>query len=420
MGMNIVEKILAKASGSKRVAPGETVWVDIDLAITDDLCLPLLKIFEEEIKAKKVWDPDKILILFDHMVPATTEKAANDQIELREFCDKHSVRFYEIGHPEHGIMTSVAHEQGLARPGMVVVATDSHTPILGAYGLFGTGIGFTEMAVVFATGKTWFRVPQSLKFNLVGKLGERIMGKDVILKIIGDLGTTGALYKALEFDGPGLENISIDGRMTMCCMACEAGGKTGIMPPREDVVEYVRERTSEPFSIFSSDPDAKYERQYEYDLNSIVPLVAVPPNVDDVRPAHDLKGIKINQVFIGSCTNAKTEDLRVAAEILKGKHVHPKTRVVITPVSQPVYKHALEKGWINIFAEAGAAVTSPTCGACIGGHAGLLGKGEVCASTGNRNWIGRMGSKEAQVYMMSPATAAASAIRGEICDPRDI
>ena len=420
MGMTITEKILAKASGLKSVSPGEIVWVDIDLAITDDLALPLFITFEQDIKAERVWDPNKILIVFDHLIPATTEKAADIQVKLREFCYKHSVHFYEIGHPGHGIMTLVGYEQGFARPGMVVVGNDSHTPILGALGLFSTGIGFTEMAIVFATGKIWFKVPSSLKVNLMGQLGQRIMTKDVILKIIADIGTTGALYKALEFSGPGLEKISLDGRMTMSCMACEAGAKTAIMAPDEHVLKDVRRRTIEPFFVFKSDIGAKYEKEYEYDLNNIVPMVAVPPNVDDVRPACELKGIKIDQAFLGSCTNAKAEDLKVAAEILRGNQVHPKTRMVITPVSQQVYKYALEQGWIKIFMEAGAVITNPTCGACLGGHAGLLGKGEICASSGNRNWAGRMGSKEAYIYMMSPATVAASAIKGEICDPRDI
>lgn len=418
--MNIIEKILARASGRDKVGAGEVVWTDIGLAMTDDLALPLIRTFETELKTAKVWDPSRVMIVFDHMVPATTEKAANDQLEIRQFCHKHSLRFYEVGHPEHGIMTSVAHEQGLARPGMVVVGTDSHTPILGALGLFATGIGFTEMAVAFATGKVWLKVPHSLKFNLCGTLGERVTTKDVILKILGDLGTTGALYRALEFGGPGIESISLDGRMTMCCMACEAGGKTGVMNTSEEVIEYVHGRSKEAFVVLRSDPNTEYEKQYEYDLDKIVPMVAVPPNIDDVRPASDLKGIRIDQAFIGSCTNAKLEDLQVTAEILRGRRVHPRVRMIITPVSQSVYMQALQKGWLDICVEAGAAIVSPTCGACIGGHAGLLARGEVCASTGNRNWRGRMGSIDAQVYTMSPATAAAAAVKGEICDPRDL
>jgi 3-isopropylmalate/(R)-2-methylmalate dehydratase large subunit len=303
---------------------------------------------------------------------------------------------------------------------MVVVGTDSHTPILGPFGVFATGIGFTEMAVAFATGKVWLKVPSALKFSLYGRLSDRVTSKDVILKIVGDLGTTGALYKALEFDGPGLEGISLDARMTVCCMACEVGGKTAVMSPSKEVEEYVRSRTDEAFVTLRSDPNAEYEAQYEYDLDKVVPMVAVPPHIDDVRPASELRGVKLDQVFIGSCINAKAEDLQITAEILRGKRVHPRVRMVITPVSQAVYKQALQKGWMDVFVEAGAAIVSPTCGACIGGHAGLLAKGEVCASTGNRNWRGRMGSVDAEVYMMGPATAAASAIKGEICDPRDI
>jgi 3-isopropylmalate/(R)-2-methylmalate dehydratase large subunit len=417
--MNLIEKILAKASGKKEVFPGEIVEARIDVAMMHDLTGPLTIEQFKKIGAERVWDANKIVVIFDHLVPASTIEAAELQKMVREFVKEQKIKnFYDVG--RGGISHQVMVEKGFVVPGEVIVGADSHTCTYGALGAFSTGIGSTEMAAVFVTGKLWFKVPKVIKICVEGKLQELVTPKDLILSIIGKLGVGGATYKGIEFAGTLIKEMSIDGRMTLCNMVVEAGAKAGIIEADEKVFNYLQGRTKKDFIKISSDSEANYEEEVEFDSSSLVPQIACPPSVDNIKPVVEVEGEKIDQAFIGSCTNGRLEDLRLAAKILKGKKINQSVRLIIIPASQEIYAKAIEEGLIEIFLESGGIVCNANCGPCLGGHMGLLGENEVCISTSNRNFIGRMGSKKAKIYLASPATVAASAIKGEIIDPRNL
>lgn len=416
-GMTITEKILARAAGLDHVKPGEIINAKVDMAMANDITAPLaIKMFKR-IGLKRVWDRDRIVLVLDHQIPADSVKSAELHKIVREFVREQGIEhLYDIG--DGGICHQVMVERGYVRPGDLIVGADSHTCTYGALGAFATGIGSTEMAAVFATGEIWLRVPETIRINVTGRFQEFVTPKDLILYIIGNIGADGAIYKAIEFTGPTIREMSISGRLTLCNMVVEMGAKNGVIEPDEKTLEYVKSRTDKPFKVFRSDPDARYERTMEFNVDSLEPVVACPHSVDNVKPVRDVEGIEIDQAFLGSCTNGRLEDLELAARILKGRRVKKGVRMIVTPASTQVYLEALERGLIEIFIKAGACVSNPTCGACFGGHMGLLAPGETCISSSNRNFVGRMGSPEAMIYLASPATVAASAVEGKITDPR--
>jgi len=418
MAMTITEKIFARASGKKRVSPGEIVEAKIDAAMIHDLTGPLVIHVFQEIDAHKVWNPSKIVMVADHQVPANSVDAAQNHMLLRKFASEQKIQsFYDIF---EGICHQVLPEKGFALPGRLIVGADSHTTTYGALGCVSAGVGATDMAAVFATGKLWFRVPESVKIVVEKKLPRRVMAKDLILKIIGNLGAEGANYRAVEFMGRGMHNITMDGRMTMCNMGVEMGAKNAIVPADGVTRKYLAGRAKQRYSMVRSDPDAQYVETHKYDLSELEPQVACPNSVDNVKPVPEVGKVEIDQAFLGSCTNGRMEDLEAAATILKGKKVSRRVRLIVSPASRDVYREALDAGIIRIFVEAGALVEAPCCAACMGSHVGILGPGEVCVSSSNRNFRGRQGSPESKVYLASPATVAASAIKGAITDPRDV
>jgi len=415
--MNIIEKILANASNKKEVNPEEIVEANIDVAMTHDLTGPLAIKSFNEIGAKKVGDSNKIVIILDHLVPASSVISAGLHKTVRNFAKEQNIKnFYDVG--RGGVCHQVMPEKGHVRPGEVIVGSDSHTCTYGAFGAFATGIGSTEMAAVFATGKLWFRVPKVIKVDVTGNLPNLVTAKDLTLKIIGEIGADGAIYKGLEFCGSTIRDLSIDGRMVLANMAVEMGAKAGIIEPDQKTIDYVKARTDKPFTAFKSDPDTIYERTENIDVSELEPQVAVPHSVDNVKPVSEVEGTRVDQAFIGSCTNGRIEDLRVAAKILKGKKIAKGVRLIVIPASQEIYLNAIDEGLIKLFMDAGATVGNPNCGPCLGGHMGIMADGEACISTSNRNFIGRMGSTKSFVYLASPATVAASAITGKITDPR--
>ena len=414
--MNIIEKILAKASGVDNVSPGEIVEARIDRAMVNEITGHLTIRFFHEVGAKKVFDREKVVLIIDHTVPAAHVEAAEVHKIMRNFAKEQEIKyFYDIG--RGGVCHQIMIEKGLVKPGDVVVGADSHTCSYGAVGAFATGIGSTEMTSVFMTGKLWFKIPKVIKVNINGKLQKYVTPKDIFLCLAKKLGVNGATYRGLEYSGSTIRNMSIDGRVTMCNMAIEVGGKTGIVEPDEKTITFMKKRSQEKFSLIKSDKDSVYEKTIEINTNNLSPLVSCPDAVDNVKPASELQGLNVDQIFIGSCTNGRMEDLRLAAKILKGKRVNDKTRLIIIPASQQVYLDSLREGLIETFILAGAIVSNPTCGACYGGHIGVLASGEVCLSTTNRNFVGRMGSNDSKVYLASPATAAVSALKGCITDP---
>ena len=418
MSMTMAEKILAKASGKSEVKAGEIVMANIDVAMTHDLTGPLSVESFEKIGVSKVWDPEKIVIVFDHQVPADSLDAAENHIIMRKFVkDQGITNFYDV---REGVCHQVLPEKGHIVPGEVVVGTDSHTCTHGALGAFSTGIGSTDMSMVFATGKLWFKVPETIKFNIEGTLPENVYAKDVILNIIGQVGADGATYKACQFDGETVNEMSVSDRMVLCNMAIEMGGKTGLVEPDQKTLNYVNARSNKPFEVLKGDSDAASLEIMNIDVSDLEPQIACPHNVDNVKGISDVAGTHIDQVFLGSCTNGRIEDLRDAARILKGNEVSDSIRMLVIPASREVYTEALNEGLMNTFVDAGALVCNPCCGPCLGGHVGLLGPGEVSLSTSNRNFKGRQGSPEAEVYLSSAAVAAASAITGKIEDPREI
>jgi 3-isopropylmalate/(R)-2-methylmalate dehydratase large subunit len=415
--MNIIEKILANASGKQEVSPGEIVEAKIDVAMTHDLTGPLAIKSFREIGAKKVWDSNKVVIILDHLVPASSVISAGLHKTVRNFAEEqHIQNFYDVG--RGGVCHQVMPEKGHVRPGEVIVGSDSHTCTYGAFGAFATGIGSTEMAAVFATGKLWFRVPEVIKVDVTGKFQKLVTAKDLTLNIVGKIGADGAIYKGLEFGGSTIRDMTIDGRMVLSNMAVEMGAKAGLIEPDKKTVDYVKARTDKHFNPVKSDPDSTYERVVDVDVSELEPQVAVPHAVDNVKPVSEVENVKVDQAFIGSCTNGRIEDLRSAAQILKGKKIARGVRLVVIPASQEIYLNAINEGLIKLFMDAGATVGNPNCGPCLGGHMGILAEGEACISTSNRNFIGRMGSPKSFVYLASPATVAASAITGKITDPR--
>ena len=372
----------------------------------------------EELGLDRVWDADRVVALIDHWTPAGTVDEAIIHQKCREFVEKYRIKNW-LGMRE-GICHAVFPQKGFVKPGDLIVGSDSHTTTYGALGAFSTGIGSTDMAVVLATGELWFKVPATMRFEINGRIPEYVMGKDIILRIIGDIGVEGATYKTMEYTGEAVRQLSVDGRFTLCNMAIEAGAKAGIIEPDEKTVQWVKQRTSEEFQVVRNDPDAEFEEIVKMNISSLEPQVAKPSSPGNAVPVTEVEGIKIDQAFIGSCTNGRIEDLRAAAKIMKGKTVPRMVRAIVIPASKEVYTQAMHEGLIDIFLEAGCVVCNPHCGPCIGGSSGVLGPGEVCISASNRNFIGRMGSKDSQVYLASPLTVAASAVTGEITDPRKI
>jgi 3-isopropylmalate/(R)-2-methylmalate dehydratase large subunit len=416
MAMTMAEKILAKASGNKETEAGEIIMANIDVAMTHDLTGPLSVESFEKIGVEKVWDPEKIVIVFDHQVPADSIDAANNHMIMRKFVKEQSIHnFYDV---REGVCHQVLPEKGHVVPGEVVVGTDSHTCTHGALGAFATGIGSTDMAMVFATGKLWFKVPETIKFDITGKLQENVFAKDVVLDIIGKIGADGATYKACEFGGETTGEMSISDRMVLCNMAIEMGGKTGMVEPDQKTFEYLQGRSNKKYEVMKTDKDAQSLETMHINVDELEPQIACPHNVDNVKPVTEVEGTHIDQVFLGSCTNGRLSDLRTAAKILKGKDVSKNVRMLVIPASREVYTKAMDEGLLKTFVDSGALVCNPCCGPCLGGHVGLVGPGEVSLSTSNRNFKGRQGSPDAEVYLSSAAVAASSAITGKITDPR--
>ena len=415
--MNIIEKILARASGRGEVSPGEIVEASIDVAMIHDLTGPLTIESFRKIGAKKVWNSQRIVVILDHIVPASSVKAAELNKVVRKFAKEQKIdNFYDIG--QGGVCHQVMPEKGHVRPGELIVGADSHTCTYGAFGAFATGIGSTEMAAVFATGTLWFKVPEVIKVNGTGRFQSFVTPKDLILNIISRIKADGAIYNGIEFAGPTIRDMGVDGRMVLCNMAMEMGAKTGIIEPDETTLNYVKSRTKEPFKPVKSDLEGTYKKVLDMDVTDLEPQVSCPHSVDNVKPVSEVDKVEIDQAFIGSCTNGRLEDLRLAAKLLKGRKVREGVRLLVTPSSQEVYAEALQERFVKTFLEAGAIVCNPTCGPCLGGHLGLLAPGETCISSSNRNFVGRMGSPKAHVYLASPATVAASAVTGKITDPR--
>lgn len=419
MGMTITEKILAHHAGLEKVSPGDLIDAEIDVIMGHDLSTPLAIKEMERIGAKRVFDPEKIVIVPDHFTPNKDLKAAETCKMLRTFCkDQRINQFFEVG--RMGISHALLPEQGLVLPGDLVVGGDSHTCTYGALGCFSTGIGSTDLAAAMMTGKLWFKVPVSMKFVFQGDLNEWVCGKDLILHTIADIGVDGALYSVMEFCGSTVDGLSMSDRLTMANMAVEAGAKNGIFQADERTEEYIGERAKRPYKIFRSDPDADYAEVRTYDVTKIGPQVALPHLPSNTRPVDQLADISIDQSVIGSCTNGRIEDLRSAAKVLKGNRVAPYVRLIIIPATQQIYLQALQEGLLEVFIDAGGVISTPTCGPCVGGHMGVLAKGERAISTTNRNFIGRMGDSGSEVYLSNPAVAAASAVAGRIVHPEEV
>jgi len=418
--MNITEKILAKASGNKNVHAGEIVDANVDIVMIHDLTGPLAVEAFKKIGTSKVWDNKKVVVILDHQVPAESVKAAELHKTMRNFAQTQNLQLYDVG--RGGVCHQVMPEQGHVTPGDVIIGADSHTCTYGAFGAFATGVGSTEAAAAMATGKIWFKVPPPIKIDVKGQFKEYVAPKDLILNVIGTLSVDGAIYKAAEFTGPTIKAMSIAGRMTLCNMAVEFGAKNGIIAPDEVTTEFLKRRIPQIPNInaLQSDKDAEYERTAEFDVTNLEPQVACPSSVDNVKPVSEIGNVPVEQAFIGSCTNGRLEDLRLAAKVMKGKKVKDGVRALVIPASQEVWKQANEEGLLQIFTEAGAVVCGSACGPCLGGHIGLLAAGETCVSSSNRNFIGRMGSPKANVYLASPATVAASAIAGRIISPAEV
>ncbi|MEA2037164.1 MAG: 3-isopropylmalate dehydratase large subunit [Nanoarchaeota archaeon] len=416
MSQTITEKILAKHAGKNEIKPGELVNADIDIVMCHDVTTPpAIKMLNER-GMDKVFDKDKIVVTPDHFVPNKDIKSAELAKRLREWVNKNKIdNYYEVG--KHGVCHALLPEQGHVLPGITIVCGDSHTCTHGALGAFSTGVGSTDLAAAIATGKLWFKVPETIKFEINGILPKGVYSKDIILKIISDIGVDGALYKAMEFCGSTIDELSVEARMTITNMAIEAGGKTGVINPDQKTIDYVKERTKNKFEVFTSDDDAQYCEIRKYDVSNLEPIVAAPHLPSNGKSISELGEIKIDQAYLGSCTNGRIEDLRMAAEILKGKTVKKGIRMIVVPATTEIWKQANKEGLLDIFMDFGATVSAPTCGACLGGYMGILAKGERCVSSTNRNFVGRMGHPESEVYLASPATVAASAIEGKIVDP---
>ena len=419
MGMTMTQKILAAHAGLDTVVPGQLISAKLDLVLGNDITTPVA--IKEFGKAgfDQVFDKDRIAIVLDHFVPNKDIKAAEQSKQCREFACQHCVsHFYDVG--KMGIEHALLPEQGVVTAGDCIIGADSHTCTYGAVGAFSTGVGSTDMAAGMATGTAWFKVPTALEFRLSGKLPANCSGKDVILTIIGMIGVDGALYRSMEFTGEGVKTLSMDDRLCICNMAIEAGAKNGIFPVDEVTMAYLEGRSERKPVIYAADPDAEYEKTYEIDLSKIVPVVACPHLPENTKPAAELGDIKIDQVVIGSCTNGRMEDMEAAYNILKGNHVADGIRCIIIPGTMQILRECVERGWVTAFIDAGAIVSTPTCGPCLGGYMGILAAGERCIATTNRNFVGRMGHVESEVYLASPATAATSALTGYITAPKEV
>lgn len=419
MGMTMTQKILAAHAGLDKVEAGQLIEADLDLVLGNDITSPVAIHEMEKMKVDGVFDKDKIALVPDHFVPNKDIKSAEHCKCVREFARKNEItNYFEVG--QMGIEHALLPEQGLTVAGDVIIGADSHTCTYGALGAFSTGVGSTDMAAGMATGKAWFKVPSAIRFNLTGKPSEWVSGKDVILHIIGMIGVDGALYKSMEFTGDGIANLTMDDRFTIANMAIEAGGKNGIFPVDELAVAYMKEHGTREYHIYEADADAVYDAEYTIDLGALRPTVAFPHLPENTHTLDEIGDIAIDQVVIGSCTNGRLDDLRIAAEVLKGRHVAKGMRCIIIPATQKIYMDAMEEGLLKIFIEAGAVVSTPTCGPCLGGYMGILAEGERCVSTTNRNFVGRMGHVNSEIYLASPAVAAASAVSGKISGPEEL
>ena len=416
--MNLAEKILAAHTDKKKLSPGEFINPRVDLVLANDVTAPIAIREFRRIGVKKVFDPTKIVLVADHFVPNKDIASAEQAKIMRDFAREFGVIFYDVG--QMGIEHALLPEQGLVLPGDVVVGADSHTCTYGAVGAFATGMGSTDIAAAMATGDIWMKVPITIKYIYHGKLSKWVGGKDLILYTIGKIGVDGALYASMEFTGEAIDTLPMDDRFTMANMAIEAGGKTAIFRVDEATKQYVKPRAKRPYKIYEPDKDAQYDQVIEYDVNNMEPQVAMPHLPSNVKPISQVGKIEIDQAVIGSCTNGRLSDLRTAANILKGKKVHPGLRCIVIPATQQIYLDAMAEGLLEIFVRAGAAVSTPTCGPCLGGHMGVLAAGERAISTTNRNFVGRMGHTKAEIYLANPAVAAASAITGKITSPSEI
>jgi homoaconitate hydratase family protein len=416
LGKTISEKILSRASGRDAYA-GDIVVAEVYAAMAHDgTALLAIEAFEE-MRGEKLWNPSRVFLVLDHVAPSATEAFSKVHKRIRDFAVKHGANFYEVG---SGVCHQLMVESGYVQSGRVIVGADSHTCTYGALGAFATGIGSTEMAAVFLSGKLWFKVPETMRVIWEGSLPYMVTPKDVILKTIGTVKADGATYQTIEFRGPAVDEMSVEGRLTLCNMAVEMGAKTGIVEPDRKTVEYLHSQAVRPEKPTIGDHDAQYAQTLTFDASELEPQVACPHYVDNVKPVTDVEGVLVNQVFLGSCTNGRMEDLRLAAGILKGKKVAKGVRMIVIPASRKVYLQALKEGLIEVFVESGGMVCNPGCGPCVGAHQGILAPGEVCVSTSNRNFRGRMGCMDAEIYLVSPATAAATAINGAITDPRGL
>ena len=422
--MAITEKILARAAGKQRLSPGDVVFAKVDKVMMHDVSGPgVIKVFSEwekkGLKLDHIWNPDRVWVTEDHFVPAADRVSAENVIMLSNFTKKYGInKHFKYGLGQYGICHTLSHEEAMVLPGEVYVGGDSHTNTTGAMGAFAAGLGHTDVAYVLMNGQIWFRVPETMLFKIEGTKPAHIMAKDIILQIIGDIGTDGANYKAMQFTGSVVKKLTMEERLTLTNMTTEAGAKNGIIEPDETTYGYLRERTDAKYTPVNGDPDAHYSEALTYEIEKLEPTVAKPFSPGNISVARELQGTELDKAYIGSCTGAKLEDLREAAKILKGKKV--KIRTEVLPAAQSIYMKAMKEGLINIFMEAGAVVGPPTCGACCGAHMGVLGKDEVCISTTNRNFPGRMGHVESKTYLASPIVVAASAVTGKITDPRDV
>lgn len=419
MGMTMTQKILAAHAGLDHVEAGQLIEANLDLVLGNDITSPVAIHEMEKLDKQTVFDKDKIALVMDHFIPNKDIKSAENCKCCRDFACRHEIsNYFDVGHM--GIEHALLPEQGLTVAGDAIIGADSHTCTYGALGAFSTGVGSTDMAAAMATGKTWFKVPSALRFELVGKPAEWVSGKDVILHIIGMIGVDGALYQSMEFTGEGIQYLSMDDRFTICNMAIEAGGKNGIFPVDDVAIAYMKEHSKREYTIYEADEDAEYEKTYVIDLSALKPTVAFPHLPENTKEIGTFGDIKVDQAVIGSCTNGRMEDMRMAAKVLKGRKVAKNVRCIIIPATQAIYLQAMKEGLLEIFIEAGAVVSTPTCGPCLGGYMGILAAGERCISTTNRNFVGRMGHVDSEVYLASPAVAAASAVTGKISCPCEL
>ena len=422
--MNIVEKILARGAGKSSVAPDDVVFAKVDKVMMHDVSGPgVIKVFDklkkQGISVDKIWDPTKVWVAEDHFVPSAEKVSAENVVKLSNFTKQYGIeKHFKYGMGQYGICHTISHEEAMVMPGDVYVGGDSHTNTTGALGAFACGLGHTDIAYVLLNGKIWFKVPETILFKLNGKLPDHVMAKDVILKIIGDIGTDGGNYRTMQFAGTGINEMSVESRLTMCNMTTEAGAKNGIVEPDQKVVDYLSSRGATNFNLITGDLDAEYAEVIEYECSELEPTVAKPFSPENISVVREAPSVELDKSYIGSCTGAKYEDLEAAAKILKGRQV--KIRTEILPAAISIYKRAMENGLLKIFLDAGVTVGPPTCGACCGAHMGVLAKDEICISTTNRNFPGRMGHVESQTYLSSPMVAAASAVTGKITDPRDL